>query len=208
MHGTHRNVSPEHLPVYLNEFVFRHNRRATPMAGFQTLLGLGRTGLEFVRKPGVRRRRWRASLLLCMEGPQRTVARHTVGRVRPGTPASASCAPWRRGWSSAPVWCRPWTWRDVAEDPLESWQAGCTSTALITGPIKDVFVSSQHYVLSAFSLDDKRHAAAKLAELGGTTIDELDVRWDRDAIDRAPTKPTVVASQVPGKRGGRSFRGV
>ena len=25
----------------LDEFVFRHNRRATPMAGFQTLLGLG-----------------------------------------------------------------------------------------------------------------------------------------------------------------------
>jgi len=41
MHGTHRVVSPEHLPVYLDEFVFRHNRRGTPMAGFQTLLGLG-----------------------------------------------------------------------------------------------------------------------------------------------------------------------
>ncbi len=41
MHGTHRGGSPEHLPVYLDEFVFRHNRRRTPMAGFQTLLGLG-----------------------------------------------------------------------------------------------------------------------------------------------------------------------
>jgi len=41
MHGTHRGVSPEHLPVYLGEFVFRHNRRGTPMAAFQTLLGLG-----------------------------------------------------------------------------------------------------------------------------------------------------------------------
>ena len=41
MHGTHRRVSPEHMPVYLDEFVFRHNRRSTPMAGFQTLLGLG-----------------------------------------------------------------------------------------------------------------------------------------------------------------------
>jgi len=41
LHGTHRGVSPEHLPVYLDEFVFRHNRRGTPMAGFQTLLGLG-----------------------------------------------------------------------------------------------------------------------------------------------------------------------
>jgi transposase-like protein len=43
MHGTHRGVSNEHLPVYLDEFVFRHNRRGTPMAAFQTLLGLGAT---------------------------------------------------------------------------------------------------------------------------------------------------------------------
>jgi transposase-like protein len=41
MHGTHRGVSNEHLPVYLDEYVFRHNRRGTPMAAFQTLLDLG-----------------------------------------------------------------------------------------------------------------------------------------------------------------------
>ena len=41
MHGTHRGVGDEHLPVYLDEYVFRHNRRTTPMAAFQTLLGLG-----------------------------------------------------------------------------------------------------------------------------------------------------------------------
>ncbi len=41
MHGTHRSVSPEHMQVYLDEFVFRHNRRGVPMASFQTLLGLG-----------------------------------------------------------------------------------------------------------------------------------------------------------------------
>ena len=41
MHGTHRGVSDEHLAVYLDEFVFRHNRRRTPKAAFQTLLGLG-----------------------------------------------------------------------------------------------------------------------------------------------------------------------
>lgn len=40
MHGTHRGVSEAHLPVYLDEYVFRHNRRATPLAAFQTLLGL------------------------------------------------------------------------------------------------------------------------------------------------------------------------
>lgn len=45
MLGTHRDVSREHLPVYLDEYVFRHNRRNTPMAAFQTLLGLtGRHG--------------------------------------------------------------------------------------------------------------------------------------------------------------------
>lgn len=39
--GTHHGVSRRHLQVYLNEFVFRHNRRKQPMASFQTLLGLG-----------------------------------------------------------------------------------------------------------------------------------------------------------------------
>jgi transposase-like protein len=39
--GTHHGVSPRHLQVYLDEFVFRHNRRKQPMASFQTLLGLG-----------------------------------------------------------------------------------------------------------------------------------------------------------------------
>lgn len=40
MHGTHRGVSDAHLQVYLDEYVFRHNRRRSPMASFQTLLGL------------------------------------------------------------------------------------------------------------------------------------------------------------------------
>jgi transposase-like protein len=40
LHGTHRHASNEHLPAYLDEFVFRHNRRGTPHAAFQTLLGL------------------------------------------------------------------------------------------------------------------------------------------------------------------------
>jgi transposase-like protein len=37
---THHGVSKDPLQVYLDEFVFRHNRRQTP-AAFQTLLGLG-----------------------------------------------------------------------------------------------------------------------------------------------------------------------
>lgn len=39
--GTHHGVSRTQLPFYLDEFVFRHNRRGKPMAAFQTLLGLG-----------------------------------------------------------------------------------------------------------------------------------------------------------------------
>ena len=39
--GTHHGVSREQLQVYLDEFVFRHNRRRLPTAAFQTLLGLG-----------------------------------------------------------------------------------------------------------------------------------------------------------------------
>ena len=44
--GTHHGVSPQHLQAYLNEYTFRFNRRGTPMAGFQTVLGLakGRLG--------------------------------------------------------------------------------------------------------------------------------------------------------------------
>jgi transposase-like protein len=38
--GTHHGVGKEHLPQYLDEFVFRFNRRRTPMAAFQSLLGL------------------------------------------------------------------------------------------------------------------------------------------------------------------------
>lgn len=39
--GTYQGaVSWQHLPAYLNEFTFRYNRRQTPMAAFQTVLGL------------------------------------------------------------------------------------------------------------------------------------------------------------------------
>jgi transposase-like protein len=39
--GTHHGVGRGRLQAYLDEFVFRHNRRKQPMAAFQTLLGLG-----------------------------------------------------------------------------------------------------------------------------------------------------------------------
>lgn len=40
LNGTHHGVDPRYLHIYLDEFVFRFNRRKTPMAAFQTLLGL------------------------------------------------------------------------------------------------------------------------------------------------------------------------
>ncbi len=41
--GTHHGVSREQPQAYLDEFVFRHNRRQNRQAAFQTLLGLGAT---------------------------------------------------------------------------------------------------------------------------------------------------------------------
>jgi len=41
--GTHHGVDPKYLAHYLDEYVFRFNRRNTPMAAFQTLLGLAGT---------------------------------------------------------------------------------------------------------------------------------------------------------------------
>ena len=40
LNGTHHGVEPKHLQSYLDEFVFRFNRRNIPMAAFQTLLGI------------------------------------------------------------------------------------------------------------------------------------------------------------------------
>ena len=41
LRGTYRGVSDHQMQFYLDEFVFRFNRRRTPMAAFQTLLGIG-----------------------------------------------------------------------------------------------------------------------------------------------------------------------
>ena len=40
LRGTHHGVGNKHLQAYLDEFTFRFNRRRTPMAAFQSLLGL------------------------------------------------------------------------------------------------------------------------------------------------------------------------
>jgi transposase-like protein len=39
--GTHHGVSAQHLPAYLDEFVFRFNRRFYPMTAFASVLGFG-----------------------------------------------------------------------------------------------------------------------------------------------------------------------
>src|ERR1700730_1130930 len=54
--GTYHGVSRDQLQVYLDEFVFRHNRRKTPAAAFQTLLGLGtgRKSTEYEQIRGAR----------------------------------------------------------------------------------------------------------------------------------------------------------
>lgn len=40
LQGTHHGVHPKYLQEYLDEYVFRFNRRQTPMAAFRTLLGI------------------------------------------------------------------------------------------------------------------------------------------------------------------------
>jgi transposase-like protein len=54
--GTYHGVSKDQLQTYLDEFVFRHNRRKTPAAAFQTLLGLGtvRTSTAYKQIRGAR----------------------------------------------------------------------------------------------------------------------------------------------------------
>jgi transposase-like protein len=38
--GTHHGVSQQHLQAYLNEFVFRFNRRFYPMTAFNSIVGI------------------------------------------------------------------------------------------------------------------------------------------------------------------------
>ena len=40
INGTHHGVSQQHLQAYLNEYVFRFNRRFYPMTAFNSVLGI------------------------------------------------------------------------------------------------------------------------------------------------------------------------
>lgn len=41
LNGTHHGVSKKHLQAYLNEYVFRYNRRRVPFEAFNAVLGIG-----------------------------------------------------------------------------------------------------------------------------------------------------------------------
>ena len=55
--GTSPGVSKAQLQVYLDEFVFRHDRRKIPADAFQSRLGLGTahksTKYEQIKEPGI-----------------------------------------------------------------------------------------------------------------------------------------------------------
>jgi transposase-like protein len=75
LQGTHRGVLPEHLQVYLDEFVFRDNRQRTPMAAFQTLVGLGAlhtpTTYRQITPPGCDAARGADRIVMCKPYPSR-----------------------------------------------------------------------------------------------------------------------------------------
>ena len=78
----------------------------------------------------------------------------------------------------------PWTWRDVADDPLKV-VAGGLHDETVDAPA-GVFVSTSSYPLSAFTLDEKgAAAAAKFAELRGSDVDALQIRFDRTMVEQA-----------------------
>ncbi|MCL4540608.1 MAG: IS1595 family transposase [Bacteroidetes bacterium] len=41
INGTHHGVSKKHIQAYLNEYVFRYNRRRVPFEAFNAILGIG-----------------------------------------------------------------------------------------------------------------------------------------------------------------------
>jgi predicted RNA-binding Zn-ribbon protein involved in translation (DUF1610 family) len=91
LRGTHRGVGADHLERYLEEFVFRFNRRFYPMAAFDTLLGLTSkiepTAYAELRGPmphdGSPRRRGRATGLTQLN--RRASRRRDVDRTWPET---------------------------------------------------------------------------------------------------------------------------
>jgi ParB/RepB/Spo0J family partition protein len=104
-----------------------------------------------------------------------------LGKIHAGLPEVAVTIVLDRG---AVYDAEPYTWRDVTADALSVVTSGLHDETVDAPP--GVFVSSRSYPLTAFTLDDKHQAAAvKLAELRGRSVDELELRFDRDAIEQA-----------------------
>lgn len=57
LRGTHHGVSRKHLQAYLNEYVFRFNRRFYPMTSFASILGIG-TVSEAPTYKGIYKGKW------------------------------------------------------------------------------------------------------------------------------------------------------
>ena len=58
--GTHKGaVQPQHLQAYLNEFVFRFNRREMPWVAFNRALGLAALTRPAVEYEGLYKHTWR-----------------------------------------------------------------------------------------------------------------------------------------------------
>jgi ParB/RepB/Spo0J family partition protein len=104
-----------------------------------------------------------------------------LGKIHPGLPEVAVTLVLDRG----DVYdAEPWTWRDVADDPLKV-VAGGLHDETVDAPA-GVFVSTSSYALSAFTLDDKgAAAAAKFAELRGSEVDALQIRFDHNMVEQA-----------------------
>ena len=58
LRGTHHGVSKKHLQAYLNEYVFRFNRRFYPMTSFASVLGIGATA-EAPTYRGIYKGKWK-----------------------------------------------------------------------------------------------------------------------------------------------------
>ena len=88
--GTHHGVGAKHLPHYVDEFVFRFNRRRTPMAAFQSLLG-----------PTIRHAPTTYQMLYLLSQPDRHYGDYPVGggysssNWRPAPPSEGRIVPKR-----------------------------------------------------------------------------------------------------------------
>ena len=75
--GTHHGVSHRHLQAYLNEFVFRFNRRFYPMTAFNSALGLAAHASAPTYKKTLQRR---------LDSPGYVIGSDRIGKLMSITP--------------------------------------------------------------------------------------------------------------------------